>query len=120
LADEGPIHTLPFEHLRIAALRLAAELDDQAFYKAAAYASMVADAISDSRGETQTLDLRTDVDLDFELDEHGRVWMIREGDCHIIGRRDAVCTEMRRFLRSVILGVDDREPGEQTDYQLKP
>jgi hypothetical protein len=106
VAGEGPIYPLPTEHLRNAALRLAAELDDAALYKAAAYASMVADAIADSRGETQVLDLRTNVDLDFELDEHGRVWMIREGDCHIIGRRDAVCAEMRRFLRTVVLGDD--------------
>ena len=97
VAGETPIYPLPSEHLRNSALRLAAELDDAALYKAAAYASMVADAIADSRGEMQVLDLRTDVDLDFELDEHGRVWMIREGDCHIIGRRDAVCAEMRRF-----------------------
>jgi hypothetical protein len=112
VAGEGPIYPLPTERLRNAALRLAAELDDAALYKAAAYASMVADAIADSRGETQVLDLRTDVDLDFELDEHGRVWMIREGDCHIIGRRDAVCAEMRRFLRTVVLGDDPGSPRE--------
>lgn len=112
VAGEGPIYPLPTERLRNAALRLAAELDDAALYKAAAYASMVADAIADSRGETQVLDLRTDVDLDFELDEHGRVWMIREGDCHIIGRRDAVCAEMRRFLRTVVLGGDPGSPRE--------
>jgi hypothetical protein len=48
-----------------------------------------------------------DVETDFELDEHGRVWMIREGDCHIIGRRNAVRAEMRCFLRTIVLG-DDR------------
>jgi hypothetical protein len=48
-------------------------------------------------------DMRTNVELEFEVDEHGRVWMIREGDCHIIGRRNAVCSEMRRFLRMVLL-----------------
>lgn len=106
MAGEPPIYPLPSEHLRNAALRLAAELDDAALYKAAAYASMVADAIADSSGEMQVLDLRTDVDLDFELDEHGRVWMIREGDCHIIGRGDAVCAEMRRFLRMVVVGEE--------------
>jgi hypothetical protein len=41
---------------------------------------------------------RTDVGLEFELDEPGRLRMIREGDCHIIGRRDAVRLEMWRFL----------------------
>jgi hypothetical protein len=30
--------------------------------------------------------------------------MIREGDCHVIGRRGAVCAEMRRFLRAAVLG----------------
>jgi hypothetical protein len=102
VAGEGPIYRLPNEGLHNAALRLAAELDAAALYKAAAYASMVADAIADSDGETREPDLRTDIDLDFELDEHDRVWMIREGDCHIIGRRDAVCAEMRRFLRMIV------------------
>lgn len=86
-------------------MRLAAELDEARLYQAAAYASMVADAIDQSRdGAACDVDMRTDVDLDFELDEHGRVWMIREGDCHIIGRTNAVCAEMRRFLNSVVLG----------------
>ena len=30
--------------------------------------------------------------------------MIRDGDCHIIGRSGAVCAEMRRFLAGVVLG----------------
>ena len=47
---------------------------------------------------------RTDVDLQFDLDEHGRVWMIRDGDCHIIGRRDAVSEEMCRFLSEIDFG----------------
>ncbi len=47
--------------------------------------------------------LRTDIELEFELDEHGRVWMIREGDCHIIGRKYAVRAEMWRFLRAMLL-----------------
>ena len=65
---------------------------------------MVVDAIHQSGGEPEPDgDMRTDVELEFELDEHGRVWMIREGDCHIIGRKNAVCAEMRRFLRTVVL-----------------
>ena len=65
---------------------------------------MVVDAIDQSVGEPEPEgDMRTYVDLDFELDEHGRVWMIRERDCHIIGRTNAVCAEMRRFLRAVLL-----------------
>jgi hypothetical protein len=42
--------------------------------------------------------------LDFDLDEHGRVWAYVEGDAHMIGRRDSVCAEMRRFLTAVALG----------------
>jgi hypothetical protein len=102
-----PSYPQPAQHLRNAATRLAAELDDVHLYRAAAYASMVVDAINQSGGEPEPDgDMRTDVDLDFELDEHGRVWMIREGDCHIIGRRNAVCAEMRRFLRTVVLGEE--------------
>jgi len=47
--------------------------------------------------------MRTDVDLDFRVDEYDRVWIIREGDCQIIGRRHAVCAEMTRFLASGVL-----------------
>jgi hypothetical protein len=80
-------------------MRLAAELDEARLYQAAAYASMVADAIDHRRGQPVNDNaLATDVELEFELDEHGRVWIIRDGDCHIIGRRLAVCMEMRRFL----------------------
>jgi hypothetical protein len=85
-------------------MRLAAELDEAHLYRAAAYASMVVDAIDQRAGGNDSdKDIRTDVELDFELDEHGRVWMIREGDCHIIGRKNTVCEEMRRFLRAVVL-----------------
>jgi ABC-type cobalamin transport system ATPase subunit len=88
-------------------MRLAAELDEARLYQAAAYASMAVDVIERSAGQAVHAEvMRTDVDLDFTLDEHGRVWMIREGDCHIIGRTDAVCAEMRRFLASVASGGD--------------
>jgi hypothetical protein len=30
--------------------------------------------------------------------------MMREGDCHIIGRKNVVCSEMRRFLEAVVPG----------------
>lgn len=89
------------DSLRGAAMRLAAELDEVRLYQAAAYASMVADAIDLSRGREVGADIaRTDVESEFELDEHGRVWLIRDGDCFIIGRRLAVSIEMRRFLAS--------------------
>jgi len=106
VTDQPPLtYPLPTQHLRNAAVRLAAELDEASLYKAAAHASMAADAIGDSpAGPLSDAEMRTDVDLEFEVDEHGRVWMIREGDCHIIGRTNAVCAEMRRFLASVVLG----------------
>ena len=44
---------------------------------------------------------REEEDVEFMLDEHGRVWMILRGDCWIIGRRDGVCAEMRKFLAEV-------------------
>jgi hypothetical protein len=67
---------------------------------------MVADAIEDDRGSaTEARDPGAHVGFNFELDEHGRVWMMRQGDFHIIGRKDAVCAEMRRFLAAVVLGI---------------
>lgn len=106
MTSNGPIiYPLPTERLRNAALRLAAELDDVSLCRAAAYASMVADAIEEDRGNAlEAHDLGADVDLHFELDEHGRVWMMRQGDFHMIGLREAVCAEMRRFLAAVLLG----------------
>ena len=101
-----PIYPLPVaERLRNAANRLAAELDDARLYQAAAYASMAADAIDYGGEASNEGDLRTDVDLDFELDEHGRVWMIREGDCHIIGHfADAIILKMQVFQQDVLRG----------------
>lgn len=107
MAETPLIYPLPVERLRNAANRLAAELDDARLFQAAAYASMAADAVLHNGGEALSdNDLRTDVDLEFEFDEHGRVWMIRDGDCHIIGRTNAVCAEMRRFLGVVLRGRD--------------
>jgi hypothetical protein len=37
------------------------------------------------------------------VDDFERVWIIREGNCGIIGRRNAVCAEMSRFLASAAL-----------------
>lgn len=96
------------DHLRDIAMRLAAELDHARLYQASAHVSLAVDVIERSAGEDAYAKLmRTDVEVEFELDEHGRVWMIREGDCHIIGRTNAVCAEMRQFLAGVVLG-DDR------------
>ena len=104
---EEPDLTYPLPTLRLsnAATRLAAELDEAKLYKAAAYASMAADAIAEGPAAALSeAQRRTAIELEFEVDEHGRVWMMREGDCHIIGRTDAVCAEMRRFLATVVLG----------------
>src|SRR4051812_44053716 len=87
--------------LRYAAARLAAEFDRARLFQAAAYAAMAADAARQTPGAEE--DLRTDVESEFCLDEHGRVWIILEGDCHIIGRCNAACAEMSRFLASVAL-----------------
>jgi hypothetical protein len=81
-------------------VRLAAELDEAQLYQAAAYASMVVDAIDQRSAGTDDNNMQT-VELDFEVDEHGRVWMIRKGDCYIIGRKTEVCSEMRRFLATI-------------------
>jgi hypothetical protein len=87
--------------LRHAAARLATEMDRARLFQAAAYAAMAADAArAPPVGEDE---MRTDVDLDFCVDEYDRVWIIFEGDCHIIGRRGAVCAEMSKFLASAAL-----------------
>lgn len=113
MSSQPPAYPLPSQHLLNAAMRLTAQLDDARLYRAAAYASMVTDAIR-SDGETaRDEDTRTDVELDFELDEHDRVWMIRKGDCYILGRKNAVCAEMRRFLRTVVLGEDANLPADK-------
>jgi hypothetical protein len=91
------------EHLRDAAMRLTAELEEARLFHAAAYVAMAIDAM-DRRLPAPWNDNspRTDVECEFELDEHDRVWMILEGDCHIIGRKAAVRREMWRFLRLLL------------------
>jgi hypothetical protein len=105
-AEPPPVYPPPVERLRNAAMRLAAELDEAREYQAAAYVSMAADAMG-PRDEAAVNDNRTytDVECEFELDEYGRVWIILEGDCHIIGRREAVRREMWRFLRVLLPGL---------------
>jgi len=94
-----PVDGAVADRLRDAAMRLAAELDEARLYQAAAYASMVADAIDQSRDQpVSARAAATDVEIEFELDEHGRVWEIRDGDCWIIGRHLAVAIQMRKYL----------------------
>jgi hypothetical protein len=102
--EEPPLeYPPPVERLRNAALRLTAELDEARLYQAAAYVAMAVDAMS-QRPEDAVNDNRpgSDMECEFELDEHGRVWMIRDGDCHIIGRREDIRKEMWRFLRVLL------------------
>lgn len=101
-----PVDDAVADRLRDTVLRLAAELDEARLYQAAAYASMVADAIDHSRGKpVSARAAATDVELQFELDQHGRVWEIRDGDCWIIGRHLAVAIEMRKFLAATAPGA---------------
>jgi hypothetical protein len=94
------------ERLRDSAARLTAELDGARLYQAAAYVAMAVDAMErDPEPSVNDNDLRSDVECEFELDEHDRVWMIRDGDCHIIGRKDYIRKEMWRFLRVLLPGL---------------
>jgi hypothetical protein len=87
-------------------MRLAAELDQVRLFQAAAHVAMAVDAM-DRRPDPGVNDNapRTDVELEFDLDEHDRVWIYLDGDCHIIGRREAVRREMWRFLRVLLPGL---------------
>jgi hypothetical protein len=134
-ADPSPPRPPAAHRLHGTAVRLAAGLDEAGLCLAAAYVSMAVDAIEGSaafrRGRGAGAGSRQEdgamrsgvlrqaqddrsiggavpdaMDLDFTLDEHGRVWMIREGDCHVLGPTEAVCGEMRRFLAGVAAGGD--------------
>ena len=98
-----PIDVPPFEQLRAAAIRLTAELDQAKLHRAAAHVSMAVDSMT-GRPDPAVNDnvYRSDVECEFELGEYDRVWMIRDGDCHIIGRKDYIRTEMWRFLRVLL------------------
>ncbi|HEU0099140.1 MAG TPA: hypothetical protein VFQ67_10230 [Allosphingosinicella sp.] len=47
-------------------------------------------------GRRDDRNYRSDVEWEFEVDEYDRVWMYRDGDCQIVGRKNYVRTEMRR------------------------
>jgi hypothetical protein len=100
-----PIPVPPVEELRAAAMRLTAELDQARLHQAAAYLSMAVDAMAKAPDPAVNDNVfRSDVECEFEADEYGRVWMYRDGDCWIIGRKDYVRTEMWRFLRTTLAG----------------
>jgi hypothetical protein len=118
VSADPPLPCPPAAHRRRrTAIRLRAGLDKGGLCLAAAYVSMAVDAIEGSAAFRQGRDegagsphqdeaMLNGVDLDFTLDEQGRVWMIREGDCYVLGPTEAVCTEMRRFLAGVAVGGD--------------
>ena len=98
-----PIPVPSVEEFRAAAMRLTAELDQARLHRAAAHMSMAVDAMTEAPEPAVNDNVyRSDVECEFELDEYERVWMIRDGDCHIIGRKDYVRTEMWRFLRTTL------------------
>jgi len=101
--NEPPIPVPSLEALRAAAMRLTAELDQARLHQAAAYVSMAVDAMA-RPPEPAVNDnvFRSDVECQFEVDEYDRVWMYREGDAVIIGRKDYIRSEMWRFIRTIL------------------
>jgi hypothetical protein len=98
-----PIPVPPVEELKAAAMRLTAELDQAKLHQAAAHVSMAVHAITDEPDPAVNDNvLRSDVECQFEVDEYDRVWIYRDGDCTIIGRKDYIRTEMWRFLRVLL------------------
>ena len=103
------------QRLLAISLLLAAELDKAGFSAAAACAAMAADRIGgggrtvrealrdgSSTGSALPQDERNrEVEMELAVDADGRAWMIREGDCLLLGERERVCAEMRRFLDSL-------------------
>jgi hypothetical protein len=98
-----PIKVPPVEALRATAMRLTAELDQARLHQAAAYVSMAVDSMAKAPDPAVNDNIyRSDVECEFEVDEYDRVWMVKDGDCHIIGRKDYIRTEMWRFLRTTL------------------
>ncbi len=101
--DPPLIYPLPSGHLRLAAVRLAGQLDSAKLHQAAAYVSMAVDSMpSDGPRGANDDRLRSEAECEFELDDYDRVWMHLDGDCQIIGRRDYIRTEMWRFIRVML------------------
>lgn len=98
-----PIPAPPVDELRAAAIRLTAEPGQARLHQFAAYVSMAVDAMAKAPERAVNDNVfRSDVECEFEIDEYERVWMYRDGDCSIIGRKDCVRTEMWRFLRTML------------------
>ena len=98
-----PVEVPPIEQLRETAVRLTAELDLARHHQAAAYVSMAVVAMTGGPDPAVSdLVYRSDVECQFEVDEYDRVWMYKDGDCQIIGRKNYIRTEMWRFLRVLL------------------
>ena len=98
-----PIPVPPVEELRATAMRLTAELDQARLHQAAAYVSMAVHTITGEPDPAVNDNMfRSDVECQFEVDEYDRVWMYRDGDCSIIGRKNYIRTQMWRFLRTML------------------
>lgn len=63
ISSEPPSYPPPEQHLLNGAMRPAAELDEARLFRAAAHASMAADAIRSDAGYPQVEDRRPDIDL---------------------------------------------------------
>jgi hypothetical protein len=88
--------------LGAAAAALAGEMDAAGFEVAAAYVRLAGEALEDRLpSDWGRSSGPPGVEAEFEVDEHGRVWVVRDGFCEVIGRRDAVVGEMRRFLNEI-------------------
>lgn len=98
-----PIPVPPVEQLRSTAIRLTAELDQAQLHQSAAYVSMAVEAMVQAPDPAVDGNVfRSDVECEFGVDEYDRVWIYRDGDCHIIGRKDYIRMEMWRFLRVLL------------------
>ena len=71
-----PIPVPPVEELRAAAMWLTAELDQARLHQAAAHVSMAVEAMAKSPDPAVNDNVfRSDVECEFEVDEHDRVWL---------------------------------------------
>ena len=88
--------------LKAAAEGLREEMDSAGFPLAAAYVGLAAEVLEERLpadwGRSAS---PPGEEVEFEADEHGRVWIVRDGLCDVIGRREAVAAEMRRFLQEL-------------------
>ena len=105
MPEEPPLPYPPasIEQLRNSARRLIAGLDEVRLYQASAFVALALEAMALGPARAVNDDRpRSDSECEFELDEQERVWMVLDGDCHIIGDKGHLRTEMWRFLRVLL------------------